>query len=148
VALWCSDSAVRLCSDIGGELVGTQSVSGHALTPFFKRFSPVVHISTAQAAMKFVVLIRCHVILNLSYNLGLHYLATRSSTKEAFSKAVGMRTPMTWRHCEIANAQSCKPVIVLHGALKEWFEAQGLTAYVTVMDGSEYAASFCVVEKL
>jgi holo-[acyl-carrier protein] synthase len=80
---------------------------------------------------------------------GLRYLATRFSAKEAFSKAVGMgmRMPMTWRHCEIANDQSGKPVIVLHGALKEWFEAQKLTAHITVTDESEYAASFCVVEK-
>jgi holo-[acyl-carrier protein] synthase len=98
--------------------------------------------------MKFVVLNKFHVILNLSHNLGLRYLATRFSTKEAFSKTVGMRMPMTWRHCEIANDASGKPVIVLHGALKEWFAAQGLTGHVTVTEESEYAASFCVVEKL
>jgi holo-[acyl-carrier protein] synthase len=80
---------------------------------------------------------------------GLRYLATRFSAKEAFSKAVGMgmHMPMTWRHCEIANDASGKPIIVLHGALKEWFEAQKLTAHITVTDESEYAASFCVVEK-
>ena len=39
-----------------------------------------------------------------------------------------------------------KPRIVLHGALKEWFEARGLRAHVSVTDESEYAASFCVVE--
>ena len=40
------------------------------------------------------------------------------SAKEAFSKAVGMgmRMPMTWRSCEIANLPSGKPTIVLHGA--------------------------------
>ena len=37
--------------------------------------------------------------------------------------------------------------VVLHGGLKDWFEAQGLTAHITVTDESEYAASFCVVEK-
>jgi holo-[acyl-carrier protein] synthase len=80
---------------------------------------------------------------------GLRYLATRFSAKEAFSKAVGLglRMPMTWRLCEIANLPSGKPVIVLHGALKEWFEAQGLVAHVTVTDESDYAASFVVVEK-
>lgn len=57
---------------------------------------------------------------------GISYLATRFSAKEAFSKAIGlgMRLPMSWRLCEIANERSGKPVIVLHGALKEWFEAQ------------------------
>lgn len=80
---------------------------------------------------------------------GLRYLATRFSAKEAFSKAVGLglRMPMTWRLCEIANLPSGKPVIVLHGSLKEWFDAQDLTAHVTVTDESDYAASFVVVEK-
>ncbi len=80
---------------------------------------------------------------------GLRYLATRFSAKEAFSKAVGlgMRMPMTWRRCEIANLPSGQPVIVLHGDLKTWFEAQGLRAHVTVTDETDYAASFVVVEK-
>lgn len=80
---------------------------------------------------------------------GLRYLATRFSAKEAFSKAVGlgMRMPMTWRLCEIANLPTGKPVIVLHGELKEWFERQRLQAHVTVTDESDYAASFVVVEQ-
>ncbi len=80
---------------------------------------------------------------------GLRYLATRFSAKEAFSKAVGlgMRMPMTWRLCEIGKLASGKPVIVLHGGLKEWFEARGLTAHVSVTDETDYAASFVVVEK-
>jgi holo-[acyl-carrier protein] synthase len=80
---------------------------------------------------------------------GLRYLATRFSAKEAFSKAVGlgMRLPMTWRACEIANLPSGKPVIVLHGGLREWFEAQRLVAHVTVTDETDYAASFVVVEQ-
>ncbi|MFM2252703.1 MAG: hypothetical protein RJB68_1040 [Pseudomonadota bacterium] len=79
---------------------------------------------------------------------GLRYLATRFSAKEAFSKAIGlgMRMPMSWRLCEIANERSGKPVIVLHGELKTWFEAQGLQAHITVTDETDYAASFCVVE--
>ncbi|NBW49390.1 MAG: holo-ACP synthase [Betaproteobacteria bacterium] len=79
---------------------------------------------------------------------GLRYLATRFSAKESFSKAIGlgMRMPMTWKLCEIANERSGKPVIVLHGELKAWFEAQGLQAHITVTDETDYAASFCVVE--
>ena len=79
---------------------------------------------------------------------GVRYLATRFSAKEAFSKAIGlgMRMPMTWRHCEVAKLPSGQPTIVLHGALKDWFEAKGLHAQITVTDESEYAASFCVVE--
>ena len=84
---------------------------------------------------------------------GVRYLATRFSAKEAFSKAIGlgMRMPMTWRSCEIekmpvGHANAGKPRVVLHGALKLWFEARGLRAYVSVTDETDYAASFCVVE--
>ena len=79
---------------------------------------------------------------------GIRYLATRFSAKEAFSKAIGlgMRMPMTWRLCEIAKLPSGAPVIVLHGGLKEWFEAKNLSAHVSVTDETDYAASFCVVE--
>ena len=81
---------------------------------------------------------------------GVSYLATRFSAKEAFSKAIGlgMRMPMTWRNCEISKAASGKPEIVLHGALKDWFEARQLSVHVTVTDETEYAASFVVVEKI
>ena len=81
---------------------------------------------------------------------GVRYLATRFSAKEAFSKAVGMgmRMPMTWRSCEIAKAPSGQPHIVLHGELKAWFEAGGLSAHVSVTDETDYAASFVVVEKI
>ena len=79
---------------------------------------------------------------------GVRYLATRFSAKEAFSKAIGlgMRMPMTWKLCEIANERSGKPVIVLHGDLKDWFEAKSLCTHITVTDETDYAASFCVVE--
>lgn len=80
---------------------------------------------------------------------GVRYLATRFSAKEAFSKAIGlgMRLPMTWRRCEIANEVTGQPVLVLHGDLKIWFEAQGLSAHVSLTDESDYAASFVVVER-
>lgn len=81
---------------------------------------------------------------------GVRYLATRFSAKEAFSKAIGlgMRMPMTWRLCEIGKLASGQPVVVLHGGLRQWFEAQGLQAHVTVTDETDYAASFVVVEKI
>ncbi|MOA03799.1 Holo-[acyl-carrier-protein] synthase [compost metagenome] len=80
---------------------------------------------------------------------GVRYVATRFSAKEAFSKAIGlgMRMPMTWRHCEVVKLPSGQPSIVLHGALKDWFEARGLQVHLSVTDESDYAASFCVVEK-
>ncbi len=80
---------------------------------------------------------------------GVRYLATRFSAKEAFSKAIGlgMRMPMTWRLCEVGTLPSGQPVIVLHGALADWFDARALAAHLSVTDESDYAASFCVVEK-
>ena len=79
---------------------------------------------------------------------GVRYLATRFSAKEAFSKAVGlgMRMPMTWRSCEIAKLPSGAPVVVLHGALKDWCEARGLHAQISLSDETDYAVSFCIVE--
>ena len=80
---------------------------------------------------------------------GISYLATRFSAKEAFSKAIGlgMHMPMRWRDCEILNHASGQPYIRLHGALKDWFEAQGWQAHVTLSDETDYAVSFVVVEK-
>jgi len=79
---------------------------------------------------------------------GVRFVATRFSAKEAFSKAIGlgMRMPMTWRLCEVAKLPSGQPTLVLHGELKAWFEAQGLTAHVSVSDESDYATSYVVVE--
>ena len=80
---------------------------------------------------------------------GVRFLATRFSAKEAFSKAIGLgiRSPMTWRACQILNEPSGKPVLRLSGELAEWFAARGLVGHVTVSDESDYAASFVVVER-
>ena len=79
---------------------------------------------------------------------GVRYVATRFSAKEAFSKAIGlgMRMPMTWRLCEVAKLPSGQLTLVLHGVLKEWSEAKGLSAHVSVSDESDYATSYVVVE--
>ena len=81
---------------------------------------------------------------------GIRYLATRFSAKEAFSKAIGlgMSLPMTWRLCEVGNLASGQPTLVLHGGLKDWFDARRLNVHVSVTDETDYAASFCVVEVL
>jgi holo-[acyl-carrier protein] synthase len=79
---------------------------------------------------------------------GLRYLGTRFSAKEAFSKAIGLglHWPMTWRACQILNAPSGKPEIVLDGELAQWFAARRLRAHVTVTDETDYVAAFVVVE--
>jgi holo-[acyl-carrier protein] synthase len=80
---------------------------------------------------------------------GIRYLATRFSAKEAFSKAIGLgiRSPMSWRACEILNEPSGKPVLRLSGELAAWFEAQGWVGHITLTDETDYAASFVVVEQ-
>jgi holo-[acyl-carrier protein] synthase len=79
---------------------------------------------------------------------GVRYLATRFSAKEAFSKAIGLgiRSPMTWRACQVLNEPSGKPVLRLSGELAQWFAVRGLVAHVTVTDETDYAATFVVVE--
>lgn len=79
---------------------------------------------------------------------GLRYLGTRFAAKEAFSKAIGLgiHMPMTWRACQILNAESGRPEIVLDGELKHWFEARNWRAHVTVTDEGDLAQAFVVVE--
>jgi holo-[acyl-carrier-protein] synthase len=80
---------------------------------------------------------------------GIRFLATRFSVKEAFSKAIGlgMRMPMTWRHCEVGKLPSGQPTIVLHGALQDWFNQRRLRAHVTLSDETDYATSHVIVEQ-
>jgi holo-[acyl-carrier-protein] synthase len=80
---------------------------------------------------------------------GVRFLATRFSVKEAFSKAIGlgMRMPMTWRHCEVGRLPSGQPTIVLHGALHDWFAKRQLRAHVTLSDETDYATSQVIVEQ-
>ena len=80
---------------------------------------------------------------------GVRFLATRFSVKEAFSKAIGlgMRMPMTWRHCEVGRLPSGQPTIVLHGALKDWCATRQLRAHVTLSDETDYATSHVIVEQ-
>ena len=81
---------------------------------------------------------------------GLRFLATRFAAKEAFSKAIGLglHSPMTWRRCEILNASSGKPEIVLHEDLATWFAERRLRAHVTMTDEGHYALAFVVVETI
>lgn len=80
---------------------------------------------------------------------GERFLATRFAAKEAFSKATGLgfTGPMTWHDCEIGALPSGQPTIVLHGALKDWFDSRQLRAHVSLTDETDYAAAFVVVEK-
>ena len=67
---------------------------------------------------------------------GITFLATRFAAKEAFSKAIGlgMRMPMHWSAMQTLNAPSGKPVVVLTGELKTWYEARFGEAHVSLTD--------------
>ena len=84
-----------------------------------------------------------------NHKRGIAFLAKRFAAKEAFSKAIGlgMRMPMTWRHCEVGRLPSGQPTIVLHGALKEWFATRQLRVHVTLSDETDYATSHVIVEQ-
>ena len=83
-----------------------------------------------------------------SASRGDTYVATRFSSKEAFSKAIGlgMRLPMRWQDCQILNAPGGRPRITLSGDLLDWFEQRRLVAHVSVSDEGDYACSHVVVE--
>ncbi len=80
---------------------------------------------------------------------GVRYLATRFSVKEAFSKAIGlgMRMPMAWSRCEVANLPSGAPHIICHGPLHAWMAEGRLQAKVSLSDETDYAVSFVIVEQ-
>lgn len=80
---------------------------------------------------------------------GVTFLATRFAAKEAFSKAVGlgMRSPMRWSAMQTLNAPSGKPMVVLSGDLKYWYEERFGEAHVSLTDESDLAMALVIVER-
>ena len=80
---------------------------------------------------------------------GITFLATRFAAKEAFSKAIGlgMRMPMHWSAMQTLNAPSGKPMVVLSGELKTWYEARFGEAHVSLTDESDLAMALVIVER-
>lgn len=80
---------------------------------------------------------------------GVTFLATRFAAKEAFSKAVGlgMRSPMRWSAMQTLNSASGKPLVVLSGDLKIWFEARFGEAHVSLSDEADLAMALVIVER-
>lgn len=80
---------------------------------------------------------------------GITFLATRFAAKEAFSKAIGlgMRMPMHWSAMQTLNAPSGKPMVVLSGELKVWYEARFGEAHVSLTDESDLAMALVIVER-
>jgi holo-[acyl-carrier protein] synthase len=80
---------------------------------------------------------------------GVAFLATRFAAKEAFSKALGtgMRTPMSWRACEVLPDPSGKPALRFHGKLAEHVTAQRLSGLVSVTDERGMAAATVILQR-
>ena len=80
---------------------------------------------------------------------GITFLATRFAAKEAFSKAIGlgMRMPMHWSAMQTLNAPSGKPMVVLSGELKNWYESRFGEAHVSLTDESDLAMALVIVER-
>lgn len=80
---------------------------------------------------------------------GVTFLATRFAAKEAFSKAIGLgiRSPMRWSAMQTLNAPSGKPMVVLSGDLKTWYEARYGEAHVSLTDESDIAMALVIVER-
>jgi holo-[acyl-carrier-protein] synthase len=81
---------------------------------------------------------------------GVRFVATRFAAKEAFSKAVGlgMRSPMSWRACEVVNLPGGQPSLRWHGPLAAWCTQRRLRAHLSVSDEADIATAMVVVEQL
>ncbi|MCX5592780.1 holo-ACP synthase [Alcaligenes endophyticus] len=79
---------------------------------------------------------------------GVRYVAMRFAAKEAFSKAIGlgMRMPMAWSRMQTLNAPSGRPMVVLSGDLKTWYEARYGEALISLTDETDMAMAFVIVQ--
>lgn len=78
---------------------------------------------------------------------GVRYVAMRFAAKEAFSKAIGlgMRMPMAWSRMQTLNAPSGRPMVVLSGELKTWYEERYGEALISLTDETDMAMAFVLV---
>ncbi len=78
-----------------------------------------------------------------------HY-AARFAAKEAFFKALGTgyRYGMAFHEIEVINDELGKPVITVHGKVKEYLENQKVKhIHLTISHVKEMANAFVVLEK-
>ncbi len=79
---------------------------------------------------------------------GIAFLSTRFAAKEAIAKALGlgMRSPMRWRAVEVLNDSSGRPVVSVHGALRQFVEHNRLRLHVSLTDERSTAAAYAIAE--
>lgn len=78
-----------------------------------------------------------------------HY-AARFAAKEAFFKALGTgyRFGMAFHEIEVENDELGKPILNLHGKVKEFVEQQAIChIHVSISHVKEMASAFVVLEK-
>lgn len=78
-----------------------------------------------------------------------HY-AARFAAKEAFFKALGTgyRYGMAFHEIEVVNDDLGKPVIHLHGKVKDFIEKEGVQhIHLSISHVKEMASAFVVLEK-
>ncbi len=78
-----------------------------------------------------------------------HY-AARFAAKEAFFKALGTgyRFGMAFHEIEVENDELGKPVLNLHGKVKEYIEQQHITyIHLSISHVKEMASAFVILEK-
>jgi holo-[acyl-carrier protein] synthase len=78
-----------------------------------------------------------------------HY-AARFAAKEAFFKALGTgyRYGMAFHEIEVINDELGKPVITVHGKVKEYLEKHGVKEiHLSISHVKEMANAFVVLEK-
>jgi holo-[acyl-carrier protein] synthase len=83
------------------------------------------------------------------HRLPANYLAKRFAAKEAFTKALGtgIRAPANWHGVWVRNLPSGKPVLEFSAPLKEFLDAQGVTAaHVSLSDEKGIAFATVVLE--
>lgn len=71
-------------------------------------------------------------------------LAVRFAAKEALYKALYPTFRPTWQEVEVAK-KAGKPVFVFHGGLKEYMEAEGLQAHVSLSHERNMACAFVII---
>lgn len=77
-----------------------------------------------------------------------HYeFAGRIAAKEAFTKALGlgMRHGIRWQDIEIVNKKTGKPIINLHGRVKEICKERNITKIEVSLSHDQYYATAVVI---
>jgi len=79
----------------------------------------------------------------------MHY-AARFAAKEAMLKALqtGWTGNIAWQDIEVAARESGAPLLLLHGRVRELYEASGATAaHLSISHTSEHAIAQVILER-